>query len=219
MEDLTTELGFQDFLADRYAEVERAICARTRDRFHAEEAVASGVLAVWNDYKAGKLTLVAVDIVAYWKQRACWELTKIREKHERALYGSLPAKKDAVDEYSESYRQPRSRRQTPPEPSSEGADVTVIKKEDGQAASKQLSAIILFASNNEEFLAVLTALTEMIHANESISDDGDIKINWSELARQSNSILRQDRFDSRSVQTSFRKFTRHASAYLSETAA
>jgi len=222
MVDLTTELGFQDFLASRIGEVEGAMSARTNDHFQAQEAVAEGLLAVWKEYEAGELVLVPKDIVAFWKKRAGWELARYRKKHNRALYGILPTKKEIPpedDECSEFYRQPRSRRQVVPEPSSESVDITVIKKEDGQAAAKQLSALNLFASNNEDFLAVLTALTEVLHANDATSEDGDIKINWSELARQSNSFLNRDQFDSRSVKTCFNRFSRHASAYLRDTAA
>lgn len=226
MEDLTTELGFNDFLAERHAEVQRAIRSVCRDKFHADEAVANGLLFVWHEYREGRLRLDSKSILAYWKHHARLELSKICEDHDRQIYGIVPKrnrKKKKIeperDECSEHYRQPRTCRQTVPEPSSEGVDHTVIKKEDGQAAAKQLSALNLFASNNEEYLAVLTALTETIRANERVSDDGTIKINWSELARQSNLILDRKRFDDRSVKTCFNKFSRHASAYLRESVA
>jgi len=222
MEDLTTELGFHDFLASRRNEVENAMLRKTRDYFLAQDAVAEAMVAVCKEYESGELRLVPSEIVAFWKKRSCWKLSRMREKHNRTIYGLTSAKDEIPveqDECSEFYRQPRTRRQAVPEPSSEGVDHTVIQKENGQAAAKQLSALNLFASNNEEYLAVLTALTEAIRANERVSDDGTIKINWSELARQSNSILNQKRFDDRSVKTCFNKFSRHASAYLRDSVA
>lgn len=226
MEDLTTELGFSDFLAERHAEVQRAIRAVSRDNFHADEAVANGLMFVWGEYRSGRLRLNPTDIIGYWKSHARLELSKICDDHDRQIYGIIPKRnrkktqlKPEQDECSEFYRQPRTRRQAVPEPSSEGVDHTVIQKENGQAAAKQLSALNLFASNNEDYLAVLTALTEAIRANERVSDDGTIKINWSELARQSNFILNQKRFDDRSVKTCFNKFSRHASAYLRDSVA
>lgn len=224
MEDLTTELGFHDFLASRRNEVENAMLRKTRDYFLAQDAVAEAMVAVCKEYESGELRLVTSEIIAFWKKRSFWKLLRMHEQHNRAIYGTPYAKKRVPpeeDECSELYRQPRSRRsqQGVSEPLSESTEYVLLQKENGQAAAKQLSALNLFASNNEEYLAVLTALTESIRANERVSDDGTIKINWSELARQSNFILNQKRFDDRSVKTCFNKFSRHASAYLRESVA
>ncbi|WP_270813931.1 hypothetical protein [Exiguobacterium sp. CinTr1] len=213
MDDLTTESGLCAFLFANKQKVERSLRKFSRDSQMIECAVDDSIDAVLRKRARGGLELVPDKVLGYLAKCAKRRLRADAKANAKALMQSTDDLDAAVDG-----RQTIARLTICSEPTVPGADAVFEQKEDGQAAAKQLSAILSYASNDVEVTAILTAITEVIRANESKSDM--IKsLNMSEVARQSNLILGYDRFTYKTVQTRLAKFSRQASRYLLETAA
>lgn len=213
MYDLTTKSGLSAFLIANKRKVERSLRKNSRDYHMVECAVDDSISSVLRKHAKGELELVPKDILGYLATCAKRRLQEYAEANAKALMQSNDDLDAAVDG-----RQTIARLTICSEPTTPGADEVLEQKEDGHTSAKKLSAILSYASNDVEVTAILTAITEVIRANESKSDA--IKsLNMSEVARQSNLILGYDRFTYKTVQTRLAKFSRQASRYLLETAA
>ena len=221
MYDLKTELGFLDFLSDHQKEISRRLRTRCHDHNLLDCSVVDGMSALHRRFVAGKRWPTGSDLLNYWVASAYRIYLRTYKRHLNSVFGGTY--KSGVDDQEMdelNWRQPMKRRTSNIEPHCVGVDVELEKKEDGLSASKQMSALYLFASNNEEDLAVLTAFCEMVRANDSISlIEGSKEPNWSELARQSNTNMSSERFTYKTVKTHMRKFSKRANAYLRDSIA
>lgn len=221
MYDLKTELGFLDFLGDHQNEIVRRLRARCPDHNLLDCSVVDGMTALHRRFVAGKRWSENGDVLNYWVTSAYRIYLRSYERHINSVFAGTykpNVENHEMDELDR--RQPRKRRTPVIEPHCDGIDITLEKKEDGLSASKQMSALYLFASNNKEDLAVLTAFAEMVRANDTISlSEGSKEPNWSELARQSNFHISSERFTYKTVKTHMRKFSKRANVYLRDSIA
>lgn len=215
MTDLTTESGFEDFLVTNRPKIAALLGRVSRDAYLIEDAVSEAMHAVYIKYVDGTLIKEPAQVFRFWETCARRRLGRMTKQANRAR---MRGKTDDSD-CCEDWRQPITSLKVAKEPTEASPEDLLIRKEDGQAAAKQLSALELFAISDEEVLVVIAVITDILHANEEKSESASITVNMSEVARQCNERLGRDRFTYKTVQTRLRKFSLLASKHLQESVA